>query len=188
MRPVIRRAAWRMLLGLSLALQAKSAPIGEVRFSMVDQDGKAVTESVLAGQPSLVYFGFTSCPDICPTDLAKMKIVAEGVRKKYRVPLRPVFVTVDPERDRPANIKAYVRAFAPDFVGLTGSPAQTAEITRQFHVYYKKVPFGDKGNYTMDHSTFLFLLDAKGRYLAHYGRKVESPQLVEAIGTILARR
>lgn len=181
------RVAWMralVLLGFltGMATAWASAPIGDVRFSMVDQDGKAVTEALFDGSPTLLYFGFTSCPDVCPTDLAKMAAVVAQVQREYGTRLRPVFVTVDPERDTPASLKGYVKWFSPDFVGLTGSPAQVADIARQYHVFYRKVPISDRGHYTMDHSTFLFLLDDSGKYVAHFGRKMEAPQIVSAIG------
>lgn len=179
------------LLGLSLLatpLLAAAAPAIGGRFALTDQEGRAVTESVLRGQPTLLYFGFTSCPDVCPTDLVKFASVAATVKKRHSMAVRVVFITVDPERDRPKVLKAYVNAFSPDFIGLTGTPEQIADVARQYHVYYKKVPIGDKGAYTMDHSTFVFLLDARGRYAAHYGRKLTAEQLATAIGTALTAR
>lgn len=178
------------LLGLFLLAAAPlaAAPVIEGRFTLMDQEGRTVTESVLHGRPALLYFGFTSCPDVCPTDLARIASVAAAVRKQYGIALRPVFITVDPKRDRPKVVKAYVNAFSPDFIGLTGTPAQIADVARQYHVYYKKVPIGDKGAYTMDHSTFVFLLDAKGRYVAHYGRKLTAAQISTAAGTALQAR
>lgn len=177
-----------MSLVLLVAAPLAAAPVTGGRFALTDQEGRAVTESILRGQPTLLYFGFTSCPDVCPTDLVKVASAVAAVKKRYGVAVRPVFITVDPERDRPKKVKAYVNAFSPDFIGLTGTPEQIADVARQYHVYYKKVPIGDKGAYTMDHSTFVFLLDPQGRYVAHYGRKLTAAQISTAVGTALAAR
>ena len=165
------------MLLLLLCVPAHAAEIGG-HFSLTDQDGQKVTEQSFMGKPVLMYFGFTSCPDVCPTDLAKIARIAAAIHSAAGVAVTPVFVTIDPERDTPARLKAYVKSFGKDFVGLTGSPAQIAAIGDEYHVYYKKVPFGSQGDYMMDHSTVLFLLGADGAYLDHYGRALTAEEIV----------
>ncbi|PTR33874.1 protein SCO1/2 [Luteibacter sp. OK325] len=152
-------------------------------FQLTDQDGHAVTQSSFAGRPLLLYFGYTSCPDICPVDLAKIVKIAGAVREASGVTVTPVFVTIDPERDTPARLQAYVRAFGKDVVGLTGTTTQIGAITDEYHVYFKKVPVD--GGYLMDHSTMLFLVGANGAYLDHYGRKLPEEDVVKRVVTTL---
>ncbi|HYG07114.1 MAG TPA: SCO family protein [Stenotrophomonas sp.] len=150
-------------------------------FQLVDGNNRHVTDKTFHGKPVLLYFGFTSCPDVCPTDLARIERIARRVQKAGAPAPVPVFVSIDPERDTPARMKAYVGAFGSDFVGLTGTPAQVARIADLYHVYYKKVPYGQHGQYTMDHSTFLFLLDRNGRYVDHFGRGTDEAAVARSI-------
>ena len=176
-----------VLLLSSLALVPSMSRAAEPRtdvggpFKLVDQDGRKVTHATYAGKPVLMYFGFSSCPDVCPTDLARIERIARRVQQASGVAVTPIFVTVDPERDTPAKMKVYVSLFGKDFVGLTGTPAQIKDIAAKYHVYYKKVPYGDKGQYTMDHSTFLFLLDRQGRYVDHFGRAVDEKVVAQRV-------
>lgn len=126
-------------------------------FTLLDAEGRAFTRRDLAGTPTLVFFGFTHCPDVCPTTLVKLA----QVRKQAQLPggLRVVFVSVDPQRDTPAVLGPYVQAFDPQFIGLTGEPAALAELARGFGVAVNRVELPG-GDYTMDHSAVIFLLDA----------------------------
>lgn len=180
--------AWIVLLALLSGLAGASTrtDIGGP-FNLTDQDGQRVTQRSYEGRPALLYFGFTSCPDICPTDLAKMARIARAVEQERGIRLRPIFVTLDPERDTPQQLKGYVTHFDKDFVGLTGTPQEIASITDEYHVYYKKVPYGDKpGDYTVDHSTFLFLLGKDGGYLDHFGRGLKEEEIIQRVNARLA--
>jgi len=155
-------------------------------FQLTNQNGQRVTERSF-GEPALLYFGFMTCPAICPTDLAKMARISRQLQQQQGISVRPVFVTIDPERDTPKRLKDYVKYFASDFVGLTGSPQEITRITDAYHVYYKKVPTGDKpGEYMMDHSTILFLIDSQGRYLKHFGRGLDEKEIEKQVVTALA--
>jgi protein SCO1/2 len=155
-------------------------------FQLTNQDGQRVTERSF-GQPTLLYFGFMTCPAICPTDLAKMARISKQLQQQQGITLRPVFVTIDPERDTPVKLKAYVNYFSSNFVGLTGSAQEITRITDIYHVYYKKVPTGDKPDqYMMDHSTILFLLDSQGRYLKHFGRGMDEKEIERQVVAALA--
>lgn len=128
-------------------------------FQLVDQNGTPVTEADLRGTPAAVFFGFTHCPDVCPTTLYELsgyqkQIAAEGGE------LKVVFVTVDPERDTPPVMKDYVAAVSPDITALTGSPENVAAMLKGWGVYSRKV--GEGADYTMDHTATTFLLDADG--------------------------
>jgi protein SCO1 len=129
-------------------------------FSLLDAEGHAFTRRDLKGTPTLVFFGFTHCPDVCPTTLVKLA----QVRKQAALPtgLRVVFVSVDPQRDTPAVLGPYVRAFDPQFIGLTGEPSALGKLARRFGVAVNRVELPG-GDYTMDHSAVIFLLDADAR-------------------------
>jgi protein SCO1/2 len=143
--------------------EAPSAALGGVggNFSLVDDTGRAFTERDLLGKPAMVYFGFTYCPEVCPTTLTHMSAWLQGLGPAASG-LRAVFVTVDPERDTAAQMKEYLSGFDPRILGLTGTPAQIAQIAGDYKVYYKKVPLPG-GSYTMDHSSLVYLMDAKGQ-------------------------
>lgn len=131
-------------------------------FRLLDASGAPFTLASLAGRPSLVYFGFTRCPDVCPTTLLKLaQIVRSGVIKGLRV----VFISVDPQRDTPPVLALYVHAFDPTFEGLTGPPQAVARVAREFAVAVSRVDLPG-GDYTMDHTAAVFLLDARAREVA----------------------
>ncbi|MDQ8035302.1 MAG: SCO family protein [Bordetella sp.] len=181
---LLASAAIAATLSVSFTARATTDEIGGP-FQLVDGDGKAVTDRSFHGRPVLLYFGFTSCPDVCPTDLARIERIARRVQQAGAPAPVPIFVSIDPQRDTPARMKAYVGAFGRDFIGLTGTPAQVARIADQYDVYYKKVPYGTHGQYTMDHSTFLFLLDRNGRYLDHFGRGVDEAEVARRVAAEL---
>ncbi len=121
----------------------------------------AVSSEDLAGRPYLIVFGFTHCPDVCPTTLAELSALTQDLRETGRS-IRQVFVTVDPERDTPEVLRDYLSSFGDDVVGLTGGPDEVAAMAKRFRVHTKRVPLGD-GDYTMEHSAGVFLVDASGR-------------------------
>lgn len=134
-------------------------------FELVNSDGELVTAADLEGEPFAIFFGFTHCPDVCPTSLFEMAQWIEELGPAADE-MRFAFVTVDPERDTPQVIGDYVDAFSDDIIGLTGSPEQVGRVIDVYRVYAQKVPLED-GGYTMDHSAFVYLMDANGRYEAH---------------------
>ena len=137
-------------------------------FSLVDHNGKAVTERDFRGRHMLIYFGFTHCPDFCPAALQVMSAALEDIGDKAdRV--TPIFITVDPERDTPELLKGYVTHFHPRMVGLTGTAEQAAAVAKAYRVYARKVTDGsDDGSYTMDHSSIIYLMDADGKFVTHF--------------------
>lgn len=166
-----------LLMTLPMVSFAATADIGGP-FRLTDQDGRSVSQASYAGKPMLLYFGYTSCPDVCPVDMARIVRIAASLREKTGVAVTPVFVTIDPERDTPERMKAYVRAFGSEVVGLTGTRAQIDNVSAEYHVYARRIPMDGDG-YLMDHSTMLFLIGADGSYLDHYGRKATEQDIVD---------
>jgi protein SCO1/2 len=131
-------------------------------FAMTDQNGKSVTEKDYAGKAKAMFFGFTYCPDICPTTLARMANLMQQLGTDADK-LQVILVSVDPERDTPAVLRPYVEAFDSRFVGLTGTPEQLSAFAKGYRFVYKKVPTSN-GDYTMDHSAGVYLYDANGQF------------------------
>jgi protein SCO1 len=135
-------------------------------FQLTDQGGATVTEKSLQGRPTLIFFGFTHCPDICPTSLFEMSEVLRAMGKDAdRV--NAYFVSVDPERDNEAAMKQYLSSFDPHLKGLTGDPGAVAKVLSAYRVYAKKVPLKD-GDYTMDHTALIYLMDRDGKFVAPF--------------------
>jgi protein SCO1/2 len=135
-------------------------------FTLTDQNGVIRRDQEFRGKHMLVFFGFTTCPDVCPTTLSVLKAALEKIDLKAdRV--TPVFITVDPERDTPEILKPYLAAFSPRFVGLTGSLADVTAAARVYRVYFQKRP-QPGGPYTMDHSSIIYLMGPDGKYVTHY--------------------
>ena len=138
-------------------------------FRLIDQDGRTVTEEDLKGKPSLVFFGFTHCPDVCPTSLFEISEVLKAMGKDAdRV--NAYFVSVDPERDTTAAMKDYLSSFDPHLKGLTGNPEAVAKVLSAYRVYAKKVPLKD-GDYTMDHTALIYLMDREGHFVSPFNLK-----------------
>jgi protein SCO1/2 len=151
---------------------AQPAAIGGP-FQLTDQNGKAVTDKSLKGKPTLIFFGYTHCPDVCPTSLFEISEVLRAMGKDAdRV--NAVFISVDPERDTPATMKDYLSSFDPHLEGLSGDPAETAKVITSYRVYAKKVPTKD-GDYTMDHTALIYLMDRDGRFVSPFNLK-RSPE------------
>lgn len=138
-------------------------------FRLIDHDGKAVTEQDFKGKPILVFFGFTHCPDVCPTALFEMSEILRKLGPDADR-MRVLFVTVDPERDTPAVLKDYLSSFEPQIRGLTGDAAAIAAVEKAYGVYSRKIPL-DAGGYSMDHTAFVYLMDKDGRYLSRFDPK-----------------
>jgi len=177
-RPLVIAAAFAASLVLGLLIVfwavggvskvAQPAAIGGP-FQLTDQNGKAVTEKNLKGKPTLIFFGYTHCPDVCPTSLFEMSEVLRAMGKDADK-VNAVFISVDPERDTPATMKDYLSSFDPHLEGLSGDPAETAKVITSYRVYAKKVPTKD-GDYTMDHTALIYLMDRDGRFVSPFNLK-----------------
>jgi protein SCO1/2 len=137
-------------------------------FRLTDQSGRTVTDQDFRGHPFLVFFGFTHCPDVCPTTLFEVSEVL-GKLGPDAERVSALFITIDPERDTPAQMKDYLSSFNPRLTGLTGDPAAIAAVAKAYRVYVKKVPQGD--DYTMDHTALVYLMDKDGRFVAPFNVK-----------------
>ena len=136
-------------------------------FSLVDQDGRRVTEKDFLGKYMLVFFGYTYCPDVCPTELQVMTAALDQLGPEADR-IQPVFVSVDPARDTPEVLKAYVENFGPRLMGLTGTPEQIAGIARAYRVFYAKASGSSSStDYLMDHSSIIYLMGPDGRFVKH---------------------
>ncbi len=145
--------------------QIAEAPFG-VPFQLVDQNGQPITEQALRGKPTALFFGFTHCPEVCPTTLFELDGWMKTVDPDAKG-LQAYFVTVDPERDTPEILSRYVSNVTDRVKGIAGDPAKIAEVVKGFRVYAKKIPLDEAqpdGDYTMDHTASVFLLDADGRF------------------------
>jgi protein SCO1 len=135
-------------------------------FKLIDQDGKPITDQDFKGRPLLVFFGYTHCPDICPTTLFEMSEVLR-VLGKDADQVNALFITVDPERDTPAMMKDYLSSFDPHMRGATGDQKAIDAVEKAYRVYAKKVPTKD-GDYSMDHTALVYLMDKQGRFVAPF--------------------
>ena len=157
-----------------------AVPVGDVSiggpFRLVDQDGKPRSDSDFRGRYMLVFFGYTNCPDVCPTTLAMLTDAFDQLGGKADR-IVPIFVTVDPERDTAEVLKTYLAAFGPRFVGLTGSVADVTAAAKAYHVYIKKNPI--PGGYSMDHSSVIYLMGPDGRFVTNYSIE-QGPDAVAA--------
>ena len=133
-------------------------------FTMIGSDGRVVTSADLSGRPYLVFFGYTHCPDLCPTTLFDISAVFKELGPDKKI--TAILVTVDPERDTPDVLKTYLGNFDGRIVGLTGDPLKTEAIARAFRVYAKKVPGGKPGDYWVDHSGAVYLMDKRGKFVS----------------------
>jgi protein SCO1/2 len=150
-------------------------------FSLLDPSGKRVTDKDFAGKPLLVYFGFTHCPDVCPSGLQVIAASLDELGDKAEN-LSVVFITVDPERDTPELMGKYVASFHKNIIGLSGTPEDIAAVTKAYRVYAKKVP--DETNpaeYNVDHSSFMYLMDRNGEYMRHFPHSVDAKDLADAL-------
>ncbi len=147
-------------------------------FHLEDQSGKVVTEQDVKGKPFLVFFGYTHCPDVCPTTLFDMSQVMKKLGPDADR-INALFITVDPERDTPALMKDYMSNFDPHLRGLTGDQAAINTAIKEYRVYAKKIPLKD-GDYTMDHTAIVYLMDKNGDFVAPFDLSKQSPDAAAA--------
>ena len=170
----VAAGATALWMGLALRAQVQSSTKIGGPFTLVDDTGAQVTDAALKGRPTVMYFGYTFCPEICPTTLTElaqwMQLLGPDADK-----LNYAFVTVDPERDTPKVMHDYVSAFDPRIRGFTGTPDQIAKVASEYRVYYKRIPTSD-GGYAMDHTAGLYLMDPKVRFfgLIPYQEKTDA--------------
>ena len=154
-------------------------------FRLLDGDGHGFTEQSLHGKVSLVYFGYTHCPDACPTALQDMASAVDKLTPEERRQVQIVFITVDPARDTPAVMKSYASAFGAPIEGLTGSPGAVAQAAREYRVYYAR--HDEKGgDYSMDHSSIIYLMNKQGRFVSVFTQETTPDEIASALLKMVA--
>lgn len=153
-------------------------------FTLVGSDGQPFSSSRLAGKPAAVFFGFTNCPDVCPTTLARLAQLRKQLGKGDEG-FSIVFISVDPQRDRPEDVGRYATLFNTPIVGLTGNPAQIERVKKQFGVFSQKVPTPG-GGYSVDHTATVFLLDRNGKFVATLAPDEGNPAALDKLRRIAA--
>jgi cytochrome oxidase Cu insertion factor (SCO1/SenC/PrrC family) len=155
--------------GVGQAIVTGTAQVGGP-FRLIDHTGQMRSDSDFRGRFMLVYFGYTNCPDVCPTTLGVMAdaLAKLGARRQKIVPL---FITIDPERDTAKALKAYLPSFGPDFVGLTGSPDAVRKVAGTHHVFYSKHALAG-GGYAMDHTSVIYLMGRDGKFVTYYDETI----------------
>ena len=155
-------------------------------FTLVDGTGKTVTDEDFRGQYMLVYFGYTFCPDVCPTSLSIVGDALDRLSADELAKLTPVFITVDPERDTAEVVGSYAVNFHEKLIGLTGTPEQIKAAAKGFRAYYAKTNADDPdGNYLMDHSSFTYLIGPDGRYITHFNHGTAPEKMAARLADIL---
>lgn len=145
-------------------------------FELTTHNGKRVRDAAYRGKLMLVFFGFTYCPDICPAGLQVISAALDEVGSESHN-VASLFVTIDPERDTPEQLKSYVSSFHPTITGLTGSTQDISAAAKAYRVYYRKVEDPALSDYTMDHTSFIYLMDAQGNFITHFAHVVTPDKL-----------
>jgi cytochrome oxidase Cu insertion factor (SCO1/SenC/PrrC family) len=159
-------------------------PIGGP-FDLVDHTGKRRTDLDFRGKLMLVYFGYSYCPDVCPTDLLAIGLTLDRLGGDAEA-VQPLFITVDPGRDTPEHLATYVPFFHPRLIGLTGTPGQISKVASAYRVYFAKVAVSGGAGYTVDHSSFIYLMDRVGRYIGFFPPGSPTERMAEVIRPHLA--
>jgi cytochrome oxidase Cu insertion factor (SCO1/SenC/PrrC family) len=154
-------------------------------FTLTDHTSKRVTDQDFRGRFMMVFFGFTFCPDVCPTALQVMAAALDKIGSKAEQ-ITPVLITVDPERDTPEQMAMYVKSFHPRLVGMTGSPEEIAAVAKAYRVYFKRVPDPkSSGGYTMDHSAIIYVMGPDGAFRTHFPYTVNADAMAERLSKLL---
>lgn len=168
--------------------QPSGTPLIRSEFTLVDHTGRTRTEDDFGGRWQLAFFGFTHCPDVCPTTLSTISQLLDEMGADASK-IAPLFITIDPDRDTPEAMAEYVEAIDPRVIGLTGSPEQINEAARAFRVYFARVGAdGTATDYQMNHSTFVYLMDPLGRYAMHFSHHDDPAALAGRIREFLSGR
>jgi protein SCO1 len=152
-------------------------------FRLIDQDGRPFSDTDVKGEPFLVFFGFTHCPDACPTTLLELSDMLDKLGSDASK-VRVLFITLDPERDNPASLKDYLSAFNSRVVGLTGDLSTVTTVARAYHVYFKKVPL-EGSDYTMDHTAVVYLMNKDGRFVTPFSLRRSAQEAADDLRRFL---
>lgn len=171
---------WPAPVPVTAAIQ-DGANIGGT-FTLQAPNGRSVTQNTFKGRWTLVFFGFTHCPDVCPTTLSQIASVLDGLGDRA-AQLQPLFITLDPQRDSPELLAEYTAFFDPRILGLSGSTEQTRQVAEAYGVYFKQVAAGDA--YTLDHTTTLYLMGPNGEFKRHFSEPLSADAMVKDIAGLL---
>jgi cytochrome oxidase Cu insertion factor (SCO1/SenC/PrrC family) len=150
-------------------------------FTLTNQDGKRVTDQDFRGKYMLIFFGFTYCPDVCPSELQVMSAALDQLGPEAEK-IQPIFISIDPARDTPEAMKIYISNFHPRMVGLTGSAEDIAAVAKAYRIYYAKAKGSENSpDYTMDHSTILYLMGPDGKFVKHFTYGTEVAGLADGL-------
>jgi len=163
-----------------------AAPLIDAHFALSDLGGHQTTELDFHGKWQLVYFGYTYCPDVCPTTLTEIGAALHDLGPAANR-FQPIFITLDPARDSPKVLAQYLKAFDPRFIGLRGNGLDTAETAERFHVYYRLRSLGH-GEYTVDHSSFIYVIDPNGKFDEILSSDLPGHSLADALRKLVGRR
>lgn len=161
--------------------QLRKVAIGQGDFCLLDHTGQRRTKKDFLGQWVIMYFGFTHCPDICPDELEKMSNVVQLLEESNLPCVQPLFITVDPERDDVAAMAKYIRDFHPRLIGLTGTPKEVKDAGQAYRVYASAGPKDEDGDYIVDHTILIYLINPDGLFLDYYNRMKNAMQIAESI-------
>lgn len=177
--------AWWQVKNAETVATSGTASVGGP-FQLTDHTGKAVTDADFRGRYMLIYFGYTFCPDVCPTELSTLTVGLDQIGP-LADKVQPLFISVDPQRDTVAHLADYVKLFHPRLTGLTGTPEQVRAAAKAYRVYYAKAPgSGDNPDYLMDHSSFLYLMGPQGNFVTVYPAGTTPERLAEDLKKRLA--
>lgn len=155
-------------------------------FTLTDHAGREVTDETYRGQYMLIYFGYTFCPDVCPTSLSTMALALDALSEEELGKVQPIFISVDPERDTIEALADYVPNFHDKMIGMTGTPEQVKAVARAYKAYYAKTNEDDgDGNYLVDHSSITYLMGPDGKYAAHFGHGTPPEAMGKRLAEIL---
>jgi cytochrome oxidase Cu insertion factor (SCO1/SenC/PrrC family) len=181
-----QKAAQTVALAQDSPSSKKGLPTVGGAFELVDKDKKTWKDTDFKGKPMLVYFGYTYCPDICPTALYNVSQAVERLGGAKIV--QPVFVTIDPERDTPSQLQTYAQNFHKDFVMLTGSKPQVDQAIKAYRVHAARASENRRdGDYLMDHSSLVYLMDKEGHYRAHFNHQTPPQEIMERVKLYLRK-
>jgi protein SCO1 len=195
---VIARGAWvaRLLLAAAAGICAAASPVTRApaqapgslgpSFELTDHNGRPFSSAALSGRPYAVFFGFTHCPDVCPTTLLEMSNILQRLGADADR-LKVVFVTVDPERDTPEQLRQYLDSFDPRIIGLTGSEQEIAAAAKGWNAFHNKIPEGD-GSYTVVHSAYVYLMDRNNRLTGTMGFQDTEDEQVARLKALVGSR
>ncbi|MBV8061732.1 MAG: SCO family protein [Alphaproteobacteria bacterium] len=156
-------------------------------FSLTNQDGTPVTDAAYKGKLLLVYFGYTYCPDLCPTGLQSISKALDHMQAEEVAKVQPLFITIDPARDTPQKLKEYISSFHPAVAGLTGTAQQIADVAKKYQVYYARGEQVDEHDYVMDHSSLIYLMGTDGQLVQTFSEEADPDHIIQALRKAFAK-